>query len=323
MTAVRRGPRPANERLRRLLVMLPWLMERGTATVAELAERFQMAEAEVVRDLEKAAMCGVPPYGPDDLVDLFIDEDVVHAGPARFFTRPLRLTAPEGFALLAAGRAALQLPGASPDGPLARALAALATALGAEGLDVELTAGGRRPQFADELAAAADDGAQVRIRHWSPARDETSERVVDPLGVFADRGNWYLAAHDHASGEERTFRIDRIESLEPTGSRFTPRAGAGTLGTSAPVWFEGADLERATLRLSPGAGWIAERYPTDSVQALGDGWQEVVLPVSSERWLARVLLRAGREVEVVAPERWRSLAATTADALRQRYRSSR
>jgi proteasome accessory factor C len=141
--------------------------------------------------------------------------------------------------------------------------------------------------------------------------------------VFADRGNWYLAAHDHASGEERTFRIDRIEAVEPTGERVAPRPGAGTPGGVAPAWFEGADLERATLRLAPGAAWIAERYPTDSVRTLGDGWQEVVLPVSSERWLARLLLRAGRDLEVVAPERWRSLAATTAEGLLERYRSSR
>ena len=58
----RRGPRGAEDRLRRLLVMLPWLMERGEVSVAETAERFGLTEAEVVRDLELASMCGLPPF---------------------------------------------------------------------------------------------------------------------------------------------------------------------------------------------------------------------------------------------------------------------
>ena len=39
MSAARRGPRGAEDRVRRLLVMLPWLMERGEVSVAEAARR--------------------------------------------------------------------------------------------------------------------------------------------------------------------------------------------------------------------------------------------------------------------------------------------
>ena len=54
--------------------MLPWLMERGQASLAEMAERFQISEAELVRDLEQAAMCGLPPF-LDEVIDLYIDDD--------------------------------------------------------------------------------------------------------------------------------------------------------------------------------------------------------------------------------------------------------
>src|SRR5207344_1836306 len=127
----RRGPRPAQERLRRLLVMLPWLMERGEVPVAEAAERFHVSEPHLIHDLEVASLCGLPPY-VDELVDLWIEDGVIHMGVPRLFTRPLRLTAPEGFALLAAGRAAIALPGADPGGPLGRALEKLAVSLGAD-----------------------------------------------------------------------------------------------------------------------------------------------------------------------------------------------
>ncbi len=98
MSAPRRGPRPTSDRLRRLLVMLPWLMERGEVSVAEMAQRFDITEAELVRDLELAAMCGLPPF-VDEMVDVFIDEGTMYAGVPRLFTRPLRPHRTGGFRL--------------------------------------------------------------------------------------------------------------------------------------------------------------------------------------------------------------------------------
>ena len=58
-TPKRRGPKPAGERLRRLLVMLPWLMERGSVSVAEMAAHFRVSESELVSDLTLASLCGI------------------------------------------------------------------------------------------------------------------------------------------------------------------------------------------------------------------------------------------------------------------------
>ena len=107
----RRAHRPAEERLRRLLVLLPWLMERGEVPLAEAAARFDLSEDDLVRDLELVAMCGLPPF-VDELVDVFVDEGMIFVGVPRLFMRPLRLNAVEAFELLTAGRAAMQLPGA-------------------------------------------------------------------------------------------------------------------------------------------------------------------------------------------------------------------
>ena len=73
MTANRVGPRNAQDRLRQLLVMLPWLMEAGEVPLADVAERFGLTEAQVTKDLELVAMCGLPPY-VDEMIDVFVDE---------------------------------------------------------------------------------------------------------------------------------------------------------------------------------------------------------------------------------------------------------
>lgn len=314
-TARRRGPRPANVRLRRLLVMLPWLMERGEVPLADMARRFGLTESELIADLELAALCGLPPF-VDELIDVFVDEGMVYAGVPRVFTKPLRLTAPEAFALMAAGRAALELPGAEHDGPLSRALSKLDIALGEAELRVELSA----PPGSDDLAAAAAAGDVLLIRYWSAASETSTDRRIAPRAVFSDRGHWYLLADDldllNAGAEaERTFRLDRIEGADRTGERVAPREA------SPPTeWFADDTVTTTTLRLAPQAMWAVERYPVRSVTPNADGGADVELPVASERWLARLLLRLGPHAEVLSPSEWRTLGATAAASVLARYR---
>ena len=308
----RSGPRPASQRIQRLLILLPWLMERGGATVAEATERFEVTEKELVRDLELAACCGLPPY-LDEMIDVFVDDGQIHVGVPRLFTRPLRLTPAEGFALLAAGRAALQLPGATAAGPLARALDKLAAALeAAPNVEVDV----ERPPFLAAVQAAIEAGERVAVTYYVGSRDELTERRIDPQLTFLDRGRWYVVADDAQAGAERHFRVDRIESLTPTGEHFARRP------VSRPTesgWFTGSDEARmVTVALPLSASWVAETYPVVAVNERDDGI-EVVLPVVSERWLERVLLRAGAEARVLDPPELVDTGRLAAARLLARY----
>ncbi len=309
----RRGPRPTSDRLRRLLVMLPWLMEHGEVTVAEMCRRFELSEAELVKDLELAAMCGLPPF-VDEMVDVFIDEGRVYAGVPRLFTRPLRLTAPEGFALLAAARVAMQLPGADVDGALARALQKLATVLGDDAVVMETP----QPPAAAMIVVAAQRCARVRISYWSPAADQRSEREITPRRVFFDSGYWYVIADDQRSGEERMFRIDRIDHAELTGQIDEPR---DVEVPHSGMWFADDELPAAVLRVPASGAWVAERYPTRSVQPDGEGWL-IEVTVASERWLRDLLLRLGADAHVVSPAEWVHLGAAAATEVLHRYSQS-
>ena len=308
----RRGPRPAQERLRRLLVMLPWLMERGDVGVTEVAERFGLSEQHVIADLERASLCGLPPY-VDEMIDLYIDDGIVHVGVPRLFTRPLRLTASEGFSLLAAGTAALELPGADRDGPLGRAMAKLARSLGdTPALAVEI----ERPPLLDVVQHATDAAERVAISYWSASRDELTERTIAPQATFVERGHWYVVADDSRHGDERTFRVDRIDVARPTGEHFTKRA------VNVPIdgqWFAGADGTEVVMTIPADAAWVVERYPVRAINALGDGRVDVRLAVVSDRWLARLLLRIGPGAEIVEPDDRRHLSAQAAATVLARY----
>lgn len=313
----RRTALPAERRLSRLLVMLPWLMERGEVPLAEVERTFSMSRDDVVKELELASMCGLPPF-VDELIDVFIDDEMVIVGVPRLFTKPLRLTAPEGFALLTAGRAAMQLPGADPDSPLGRGLAKLAAALGEQPDDSALVVELAPTALVDEFVDATRRRERLRMRYWAASRDEVSEREITPRRVFHERGDWFVSADDHRSGETRTFRIDRVETLEHTGDLDDPADRAESANSSV-AWSADGSLPRVTLRLEPSARWVVEQYPVDSVTQRPKGVVEATFAVSSERWLERLLLRVGTDAEVIEPLEYAALGRDAARRLLARY----
>jgi len=306
-----RGPTRAADRLRRLLVVLPWLMEHGDTPVAVLAERFGISEASLIKDLELASLCGLPPY-VDEMVDVYIDDDMVRVGVPRLFTKPLRLTADEGVALLAAVRAALALPGADEGGALARAVGKLSAVLGDPG---ELEVAVEVPPMLAAVQSGAEAGERLDITYWSAASDETTTRRIAPQAVLFERGRWYVVADDERTGQERIFRVDRIESVRPTGEGFEHRSVAVDVSSHVTA----SEGTRVSLRLPASGRWVTEAYPVDDVQERPDGGMDVRLSVVSRRWLERVLLRVGPEASVLDPPEWRDVGREAAARLFARY----
>jgi len=309
----RRAREDAGHRLRRLLAMVPWLVEQGGATVSEIAARFGLAEDRVVHDLELASCCGLPPFTPDQLIDVFVDEDgTVYANPGPFFDRPLRLSAAEGFTLLATGRTLLAIPGVEEHGALARALDKLAAALGGADVDVEL----EEPEHLAALRGAVDEHERVEIEYYTASRDEVTRRQVDPHAVFASEGHWHVVGHCHLAGDARDFRVDRIRTLVSTGDNFDP---PGAAVDRTPGFETRADADVVSVTLPAWARWVVEAYPTRSVKELGEGRLQVELAVSGQAWLERLLLRVGAEAEVTGPPEFVEVGRQAAERILARY----
>jgi proteasome accessory factor C len=305
----------ASLRLRRLLTIIPWIVDHQGSTLDELAARFSMKVAELERDLELIPFCGLPPYTPDRLIDCEIVDGRVFLRFAEYFARPLSLTPGEGFALLAAGQALLAVPGADPKGSLASALGKLAGVLGAgDGMAVELGAA----SYLEPLRAAAETSERVEIDYYTFGRDELTTRRIDPRAVFAAEGQWYVDAWCHRAGDDRLFRVDRVRGVRPTGEHFDPAAGAGG-GVTAGTFHPRPSDRRVTLLLNADVGWVAESYPMETVDQMPDGRLKVVLVANERAWLERLLLRLGPSAEVLEPAEVRAEAAEAARRLLIRY----
>lgn len=292
----------ANDRVRRLLAIIPWIAARDGPRVADVCTRFGLTRAQLLADLEVVFLVGLHPFTPDELIDVVIEDERVwiHLLPGAF-ARPLRLTPEQGLALVAAGASLRAVPGTDDDGPLARGLDKLARLLGIEESEaVAISLGTARPDLLDLLRAAIAGRRRVHLDYYAYGRDRRTERSVDPWQLFADGGEWYLSGYCHLAGDERLFRVDRIHSARAEDATFDPPPEARAVPPR--VYHPAPDDPRVVLELSPAAGWVLEQYDHDEVSSTADGWQRVRLPVSAGPWLERLLLRLGPAVRLVAAD---------------------
>lgn len=290
-------------RLSRILMMLPYAIKHPGVTVQELSDRFSVSPDDLLADLNLVFLCGLPGYDPGDLIDVSIDDDRVYVSMADYFAAPLRLTPSEALSLYAGGAALAALPEMSEADALRRALAKLGAAIGVDEDDagVEIRLEGGAVDQLRILKKGLQEEKRLQLEYLSATSGELREREVDPWGLVAAQGRWYLIAWDHSVSDERMFRVDRMKKVEVLED------AAEVPDDFDPDRYKGAFVDREdaptmTLELSPEvATWFEDYYPTRSSAPLPDGWTRVELVASGERWPAILLLRLGDGARKVKP----------------------
>jgi proteasome accessory factor C len=292
--------------------MLPWLMQRKSVSIADMARQFNISEADLIDDLELAAMCGTPPYTPLELTEVYIDEGIIYVGRNKHFERRLELSSSEAFGLSLLAAAAEDIPGFKKRKELTSAVDKLRKILGEGIVDIDTES----PAFLQFVTDAAASGERLTITYWTPADNVEKLRTVTVRSVFTDRGHWYITADDDLSGSQRHFRVDRIRQVVPTGE-FVP---VEPVDNQVPAWFADAtDKTKVVLEVSPAAAWAVETYPCTVLDERQDGSFRIEMVVNSEHWLGRLLLRAEGNITVVSPDSAVDMLQRTAVDVLGRY----
>ena len=322
------APQGARDQVARLLTLVPLLHVHGQMRLGEAATTLGVTPEQLLKDLKVLFLVGLPGGYPDDLIDVDLDalqseegdavaDGMIRISNADYLARPLRLTVTEASAMIVALRALRDTTQAATREVVDRALGKLeaAAAAGPEAGRIDPGTGAADVDaivLADRLRVAAEQQRQVRLAYYVPARDERSERVVDPRGVVTSGGVAYLDAWCHSAEAPRLFRLDRIHEAEVLDSAVVT-APVAPRDLAAGLFDRSEDLERVTLRLAAPARWVTEYYPVDDVRTRRGGTVEVDLMVADRRWLIRLLLRLAPHAEVVAPA---ELAEQLTDAAR-------
>ena len=300
------------ERAERLLSLIPWVLENGGQTTAELEERFAYPRDILVADLENVVHYLAPfPFTPDVEFSVFInDADQVWINNAEVFSRPPMFTFAQAFELFVAASAVLEAQaspqsqdGSSPESrsrsPLAQAVAKLAP--DSSGDITHLLRVDVGEPIAEDLWEALNTAVaqqrRIEIEYFTAGRSETNTRKVDAYSVFARAGSWNFRGWCHLAQDFRTFRCDQIEGFRLLEEQFDPTGSDATLTYHAT-----SEDPRATIEVSPWAARLAEEYDADSVEQTEDGNIRMRLPVGRRIFLERLLLQAGDEVKVVSAE---------------------
>ena len=317
------APSALDKRLTRILLLIPYLLKNPGTTTGELAERFGVAEEVVSEDMQLVYVCGLPGYGPGDLIDVSFSGDQVFVDTADYFGAPLRLTAAEALALYAGGQAVLDLPDMQEAEALRRALTKLGSALGAGRSEssVEVHLAGGPARHMEVLGQALRDSRRVRMEYFSASRGALTERTIDPWGLVATLGRWYLVAFDHLSSEERMFRVDRIKGADLLDEAAEVPADFDP-SSYREVFRARPEQEVLSFEISPEtSGWFVDSYPCRKVTELKDGWLRVELVAGGRAGAAALLLRLGPHVRAVEPDELREEARTLAAAIAARHRA--
>lgn len=293
----------ATDRLSRLLAMVPYLVGRQGIPIAEAAAEFGITERQLVKDLELLFVCGTPGHMPDDLIEAEWDDGHVYLGNVDPIARPLRLAVDEALALVVGLRALADVPGLHDRDALHRTLAKLETAAGeaaTPSASVAVDVGEAVGPLAD-VRRALSEGRRLHLTYFVPARDETTERDVDPMRLLMVDGRWYLEGWCRRAEEVRLFRLDRVEAMQVLDVPAEVPAAATQRDLREGLFQPSPEDMVVTLELDAAAHWVVDYYPVESVDRMPDGLLLVRLRAADSRWLRTLVLRLGGAARVLDP----------------------
>ncbi len=309
----------------RLVAALLVLQARGRVTAQQLAEELEVSERTARRDLEGLAMAGIPVYSQPGrgggwtlLGGARTDLSGLTAAEARtlFLVAGPSAATPEVKAALR--KLVRALPSTFRSGAEAAASAVV--------LDPTNWDRGQRlpPAALEDLQMAVVDGVQVRLGY--ARRDgEVSLRTVHPLGLVVKNQVWYLVAQTEAG--QRTFRVDRVQSVERTDQP-ARRPEGFDLASAWRSIMSTLDDQRVPTRVGvrtdqATADVLGYVFGTRLVEAGGEGRGDagdsglidVEIRGHSEELVARQLAGFADAIEVLWPERVRLHLADIGRAL--------
>ncbi len=291
-----------SQRLARLLNLVPYFLANPGISAADAAAELGISTGQLMNDLNQLWMCGLPGYGPGDLIDLSFSEDSIEVTFTAGIERPLRLTSIEATALLVALRSIVDMPGMVDPTAAHGAMAKIEAAAGAAArLHSGSTLDGtelREDPHAATVRSALVNGHALRLVYYSATRDRVSERIVDPMRIVLVDNHSYLQAWCRNAEGVRLFRFDRIDEAVELDQPARPPASAVA---GLELFDSDSALPVARLRITPGHAWALDHYPMDQQAVDESGNITATMRFATLEWMTRLALGFGAGVTVVAP----------------------
>ena len=308
------------ERFARLVTLAGILIEAARAgsklDLKQVTDSLQITETELREDID---VLNVVNFGGGSYV-LYaeVTGGEIEVDPEPYgdnFAKPARLLPLEAKALVAA----IDLIGDHlPQGQLQSArdkiVAALGTDPAADGLQIS-SAMGDDSQIARVVSSAITERKLIEIDYYKENEDQaTPGRRVEPYFLMNGQEGWYVHSYDPGKEQSRSFRLDRIRSVQVLDETYEPRPGI-----EPPV--DGWARTGVVPESRPARVWISPerarwaREDKRVIEELADGAVVIELMYAGDDWLAGEVLKEAGDAAVLEPEDARAAVLHAAEAL--------
>ena len=291
----------------RLFEILYLLMEKRAVTAGELAERLEVSERTIYRDVDALSAAGIPVFtqqgqgGGIRLMEQFVLDKAL-------------LSRSQQDEILFALQAVLSTGGGSEKETLAQ-LTALFHRESGNWLEVDFTGWGSVPAERETFGLVKNailTRRPLTFTYYSSA-GEKSRRTVEPARLVFKGGCWYLSAYCRTRQDWRIFRLSRMEEAVPEEGSCPPRCPPEYLEAPLPSDEPGVELR---LRFAPSAAWrVQDYFHPKQITREPDGCLLVECTFPGDQWLLSFLLSFGSQLEVLSPGYWRDILIREAKKL--------
>lgn len=172
----------------------------------------------------------------------------------------------------------------------------------------------------EKIRRACREQHCLEIRYQSRSQPDPTQRQLDPYALLHRWGWWYLVGYCHLRQAVRSFRVDRIQDIQPLSQTFAIQPGFNIHDYVASESYTQPTLQ-ASLRFPPAAAWIANEVRSlwEQTQPQPDGSVIVSLAISDLESAANMLIPFLPEAEILEPPELRQLVCQRAAAIVLQY----
>ena len=207
-------------RFDRITAILIQLQSGRVVKAQDIAERFDISLRTVYRDIRTLEEAGVPLYGEAGVGYSLVDG---------YRLPPVMFSPEEAIAFVTAEKLMEKFSDTTLQNNFASALYKVKAVLRTtekqllENLEGQIEVKERRSSLKklplntlDVLLKAIAEKKAVQMKYRAVGRDDDSDRLIEPIGIFHENENWYTVAYCHLRESYRQFRIDRVKNIKLT-----------------------------------------------------------------------------------------------------------
>ncbi|MEO7976120.1 YafY family protein [Flavobacterium sp.] len=213
------------KRFDRIVAILIQLQSKKIVKAQELADRFEVSLRTIYRDIRTLEASGVPIYS---------EAGVGYALMEGYRLPPVMFTREEVSSFIAAEKLMQKFTDPSLGSHYSSAMFKLKSVLRSNDKDYlsniesSVMMQTAEPLFNDNspntlavLFESIAEKKQILLSYKTFEKEETTQRNLEPVGVFHDHNNWYFLGYCHLRKDYRQFRTDRILEIKKTDCDFT------------------------------------------------------------------------------------------------------